>query len=62
MIRRIATQIDDTVGLISPEQDVCIVQGDYVRCIPEVQDQNHHICVTQQVNRDYLTKFETQKL
>ena len=29
-----------TVGLISPEQDVCIAQGHNVRCIPEPS----HLC------------------
>ena len=33
-----------------------------LRAIMFVAFQKHHICVTQQVNRDYLTKFETQKL
>ena len=32
-----------------------------LRAIMFVAFQNHHICETQQVNRDYLTKFETQK-
>ena len=33
-----------------------------LRVIMFIVIQNHHICVTQQVNRDYLTKFELQRL
>ena len=45
------------VGLISPNQDLCIAQGHNVHLNPA-----HHICVTQQVNRDYLTKLKCKSL
>ncbi len=44
----------NTVGLISPDQDL-------LRATEFIVIQNHHTCVTQQVNRGYLTKFKMQK-
>lgn len=52
----LAIIVCNTVPLMRSDQVLCIALGHNVDCNP-----NHHICVSQQVNRDYLTSLKRKR-